>query len=134
MTPALLPARLARRIAPASGCWIWTGARQSRGYGCTSIAGKRALVHRVAYQALVGPIPDDLQIDHLCRVKACCNPAHLEPVTGLVNRQRAAALVTECRHGHPFTPENTYRTPRGARECRTCRSAQFVRRRAAGGA
>src|SRR5690606_13797613 len=62
-------------------CWEWTGALNSRGYGCVGIDSKRYLTHRVAYEALVGPIPEGLTIDHLCRNKVCCNPAHLEPVT-----------------------------------------------------
>lgn len=56
-------------------CWLWTGCLNSCGYGCWAVNGKSQLTHRLAYEALVGPIPEGLTIDHLCRVRACCNPA-----------------------------------------------------------
>lgn len=84
------------------------------------------VVHRVTYQLLVGPIPEGLELDHLCEVKACCNPEHLEPVTHAENlrrcrysRERSASDT--CTKGHVYTPENTYRYPNGARACRECR-------------
>jgi HNH endonuclease len=63
------------------GCWRWTGARHPEGYGIFRENGRRFLAHRWSYEHHVGPIPDDLQLDHLCRVRACVNPDHLEPVT-----------------------------------------------------
>lgn len=72
-------------------CWNWQGARQSRGYGSFGIApGRTALAHRVAYEAMVGPIPDGMTLDHLCENKVCVNPAHLEPVTREENTRRHA--------------------------------------------
>ncbi|TDD77726.1 HNH endonuclease [Actinomadura rubrisoli] len=86
---------------------------------------KNVVVHRFVYESLVGPIPEGLVLDHLCRVRACCNPAHLEPVTDRVNILRGASITaanarkTHCDHGHEFTSQNTYRH-RGRRLCRAC--------------
>jgi len=104
-----------------STCWIWTAHRDAKGYG--SFESRRA--HRVAYEMMVGPIPDGLQIDHLCRVTSCVNPKHLEPVTLAENLRRAAAARTRCKRGHEFTPENTYydRAHGNARLCRECTRA-----------
>lgn len=115
------------------GCWVWTAGRTSNGYGKFWVDGHTLVAHRLAYQELVGPIPDRMQLDHLCRNRACVNPAHLEPVTARVNNLRGVghaalnALKDRCNNGHPFTPENTYRRRdgRGQRQCRTCaREAQ----------
>jgi hypothetical protein len=85
-------------------------------------------VHRWLYQQKVGPI-GDLQLDHLCRVRHCINPAHLEPVTGRENVIRGlapilarlrAALITHCRYGHPFEGANVYVSSRGVRQCKEC--------------
>lgn len=103
-----------------AGCWLWTGALNSRGYGCVGRDGRRFLTHRYAYEALVGTIPEGLTIDHLCGVKACCNPEHLEPVSGAENTRRARALLTHCPRGHEYTAENTYRNGAGHRYCREC--------------
>jgi hypothetical protein len=88
----------------------------------------------VAHELIVGPIPEDREIDHLCRVRNCVNPEHLEIVTKGENLRRGwearRALVIECRRGHPFNDENTYLPPRGGRECRTCRREVLRRFRA----
>lgn len=107
-----------------NGCWNWTGARNSTGYGCVGVNGRRYLTHRFAYEHLVGPIPDGLTIDHLCRNKVCCNPEHLEPVTAAQNNRRAAALITHCRHGHPLAGDNLLITSAGRRNCRECTNAR----------
>lgn len=79
-----------RIMFPKSGCWLWTGPVTNSGYGTASAEGSRAKgVHRVMYEWFVGPIPKGLELDHLCRVKNCCRPDHLEPVTRLVNVRRA---------------------------------------------
>ena len=110
----------------ASGdCWEWTGSIRN-GYGRVWADGRRRTIHRVIWEALVGPIPDGLEIDHLCRNTICCNPDHLEPVTRSVNVQRGIkrngrADRTHCPQGHPYSGENLYIPERGGRGCRTCR-------------
>lgn len=106
-----------------SGCWIWTACTHQFGYGEFRFRGKCARAHRVAYELLVGPIPEGLTIDHLCRVRNCVNPAHLEPVTFAENVRRGAAAITHCPHGHEYTEANTLHQ-RGRRNCRTCRRAR----------
>ena len=121
-----LPEWLDGRVTVSeSGCWLWAGAKQTRGYGSlTNGAGGTQLAHRWVYQSMVGAIPAGLTIDHLCMVKACVNPEHLEPVTAGENVRRAGLVArarnTHCGKGHEFTAENTYIDPRGRRACRTC--------------
>lgn len=79
-----------RTIQSPDGCWEWVGTITNSGYGSLSDSGQ-VLAHRFAYELLVGPIPEGLQIDHLCNVRNCVNPAHLEPVTGLENMRRMSA-------------------------------------------
>lgn len=112
-----------------SGCWQWTGHLTRDGYGSQH-------PHRTAYEEFVGPIPDGLQIDHLCRNRACCNPEHLEAVTPRQNTHRGYgpaglnARKTHCDKGHALTVENTYvhppTSPRaGRRTCRECLRASW---------
>lgn len=92
-----LPERFWRRVQEQEGgCWLWVGT-VDRGYGLLSVDGKTVRAHRYSYETLVGPIPDGLQIDHLCRNRGCVNPAHLEPVTQVENIRRgdAAKLAVE---------------------------------------
>lgn len=105
------------------GCWIWQG-RQIKGYGTASMG---RLAHRVAYQEMVGDIPTGLELDHLCRTPLCVNPDHLEPVTRDENRRRHIATITHCKHGHEFTPENTYLRDGYRRQCRACNREQVRR-------
>lgn len=113
-------------------CWLWKGNPSQTGYGYFWYAKKKRLAHRFVYEWLVGPIPDGLVIDHLCRRRICVNPAHLETVTDRVNILRGEGpparnvLKNICGHGHPLDDENTYWYPNGERGCRTCR-AQWVR-------
>lgn len=141
--PEPLFVSLARHIAPEpfSGCWLWMGAIRTDGYGSIRVGGKSRYAHRVCFEVNRGPIPNGLELDHLCRTRCCVNPAHLEPVTRRVNvvrgnapaqlvkrnKERGAA-VTHCLAGHPYTPENTGRTWPGSRYCRTCNRVRGAER------
>jgi hypothetical protein len=111
------------------GCWRWTGAHIPQGYGHFKAAGHSSRrVHRVSYEVFVGPIPDGLQLDHLCGIRDCINPEHLEVVTPAENVARWARAITHCPQGHPFTAENSYHGKNGegyrSRQCRICKKAQ----------
>ena len=108
-------------------CWIWRGTLGHDGYGRLSGWGGRIIqVHRYAYERFVGPIPAGLLLDHLCRIRACCNPAHLEAVTHKTNILRGVgggavnARKTHCKHGHLLEGENLYLEPNGKRRCMAC--------------
>lgn len=110
-------------------CWEWNGARDPAGYGQLTYRKRSWKAHRWVWTTLVGPIPEGLTIDHLCRNPGCVNPDHLEPVTQQVNTLRGYGMggrharKTHCHRGHPFNDENTYVFPDGRRDCRTCRAA-----------
>jgi hypothetical protein len=112
------------------GCVLWTGAKDGKGYGQFCFGKKRFQAHRVAYEKLVGPISEGLQIDHLCRRRACVNPAHLEPVTPRVNYMRGIgqsainAMKTHCPRGHPLSDENLLASVFPKRVCLTCTNAR----------
>ncbi|MEV0115551.1 HNH endonuclease signature motif containing protein [Streptomyces sp. NPDC050844] len=120
---------LAKVAAGNGGCWHWTGHIKPNGYGQVTVGGRKFNAHRFAYEALRGPIPDGLVIDHLCRNRRCVNPDHLEPVTHQTNALRGIgptarnAKATHCVRGHDFDAANTYITPNGARQCRACHAA-----------
>lgn len=146
-SPDMLPDFMPRKVTvDADGCWLWQGAKTKAGYGLKHIrrpdgGSQSTTAHRAAWLALVGPIPEGLQVDHLCRVRACVNPAHLEPVTPRENLLRADGLLasqlarTHCPHGHPYDEENTYpsykRGGKPHRVCKTCRRKQMRRINAA---
>src|SRR3990172_4635332 len=112
-----------------SGCMIWMGATQDKGYGTVKWNGKTARVHRLIYTLLKGTIPLGMTLDHLCRVRCCVNPDHLEVVTGKENTLRGIGLSaiharkTHCIHGHNFT-EKAVCMYEGARVCIAC---QYIR-------
>jgi hypothetical protein len=111
-----------------AGCWWWTRATNAGGYGVVGKGGRGAgnmLAHQAVYRLLVGPIPDGLEPDHLCRNPPCCNPDHLEIVTPRENvmrgysRSRRNAERTTCNYGHPWTPDNIYWNGK-YRRCKEC--------------
>ena len=116
---------------PNSGCWLWGGATDHEGYGTFRVKTRTVRAHRVAYEIFTGPIPGDLVIDHLCRVRCCVNPDHLEPVTFLENIRRGSRILngptTQCKRGHPIDHKNLYVDPRGKRDCRKCRNEATIR-------
>lgn len=122
-----LPAHFWKSVNKTEACWLWTGSITWDGYGRF---GKYDTAHRAAYRALVGPIPSDLQVDHLCCTRNCVNPAHLELVTFAENIQRAVERRTACRKGHPRTPENWVADYEGGYRCRPCHDAAKARYRA----
>ncbi len=121
---------------PECGCFVWLGEYNSNGYGRFRVGRKWILAHRFAYSQAYGAIPYRLDLDHVCRVRGCVNPAHLEPVTRRENLLRGTGFVavnarkTHCPQGHEFNAENTYyppRTNRIERACRACRREQQKR-------
>jgi hypothetical protein len=120
---------MADKVLVGDDCWEWTGARTTAGYGNVSPGNKQTVLsHRVMYELLVDPIPDGLELDHLCRNRACVRPAHLEPVTHQENcRRGAGGPKSHCKHGHPWDEANTWIRKEGTRECRTCRRVALRR-------
>src|ERR1035437_9785011 len=115
------------KVEVADSCWLWTDPLDRDGYARFYWNGRTMGAHRVAYEQFIGPISDGLVIDHLCRVRHCVNPEHMEVVTNRENLRRGESFSakkkrqTECIHGHPFTSENTYIRPdNGCRQCREC--------------
>lgn len=120
-------------------CWTWSGWINPQGYGFFSGGHVQQYAHRYAYQLLVGPIAAGLQLDHVCHSRdqaciegpaclhrRCCNPAHLEPVTSVVNMKRSVGRRLACRRGHPWVASNIYSRPdTGSRTCRTCAQLRY---------
>lgn len=107
---------------PVTRCWLWQGVLDDYGYGRFWLHGKEFQAHRVLYEVAHGPIPKGLVIDHICRVKHCVNPDHLEAVTQKENTLRGlrGRQITHCMRGHEFTETNTRTTADGRRVCRAC--------------
>jgi hypothetical protein len=137
---------LAKRVINSDGCWVWTGCASNGNhsatpYGYMSVDGRETVVHRIAHEVWIGPIPDGLDVDHViargCRSTLCFNPAHLEAVTPRVNVLRGIgpsainAAKTTCNQGHPFDEANTYTRPSGKRDCRICNRRRVAEWRAA---
>lgn len=138
-----LAVRFDEKVCPAaSGCIEWIGSITTAGYGVLWVDGRDQMAHRISWEIHKGPIPEGLQIDHLCRNTKCVNPDHLEPVTPGENIRRSPnappavnARKTHCRAGHELSGANldTYALSKGRRSCRTCARArwmEYYRRRA----
>lgn len=126
-----LPDRIFEKIhfEPNTGCWLWTASRTPKGYGRVRLSHPRRMMesaHRVVYELLVGPIPDGREIDHLCRVRHCVNPSHLQPVEQRTNLLRGISPCaingrkTHCIRGHPLSGPNL-RLVKLGRGCRACK-------------
>lgn len=119
---------LATKIVAGDGCWEWDGAKMPSGRGKVVWRGRNWLAYRAVYSWLVGPIPEGLTLDHLCRNTGCVRPAHLEPVSQRTNTLRGLAPTavnarkTHCRKGHALCGDNLvpHNLKRGQRLCRTC--------------
>lgn len=126
-TPNII--RLINSIEREGECWIWQKSINAKGYGKSHlwVGGKSVnkVAHRLAYELIVGEIPAGLALDHLCGVRACVNPMHLEPVTTEENNRRMRSKRTKCKRGHELSDDNVYLRdlPTGAvgRVCKTCR-------------
>jgi hypothetical protein len=131
-----------RLVRDSSGCWLWTGSCTHNGYGTVGVkredgSWSRAYVHRLTFLWANGPIPPKLDLDHLCRVRHCANPNHLEPVTrgentrrGLLPsmiRARFLRDVKACKNGHAFDAENTIWRKTGGRACRKCAQLRSIK-------
>ena len=117
------------KVEKSEGCWTWTASRDPIGYGTFGFDGKVRKAHRVAYVLAFGEIPEGHHILHSCDNPPCVNPAHLRSGTRKDNMQDALkrgrhfqANQTACKRGHPLDDINTYLTPDGRRNCRTCRA------------
>lgn len=121
-----LAARFFSKVTRTESCWLWAATVIANGYGQFWANGRMRYAHRVAYEMLVGAIPDGMQLDHLCRNRRCVNPKHLEPVAARVNTLRGESFAavnaakTHCAKGHAFDEHNTRRTKSGNRVCRSC--------------
>lgn len=118
---------LTKVIAGPNCCWQWTGSKQQQGYGFFWNGERSVVAHRASYEMFVGPIPEGLQLDHLCRNTSCVNPQHLEPVTAQENTLRgtspavAKSQQTHCKRGHALTGDNVGIQTRGTRYCKACK-------------
>ena len=104
-------------------CWLWNKSSGSHGYGQSWDGKRNVLAHRIAWcLEHMKQIPGDMTIDHICRVRRCCNPSHLRLLSNLDNaRDNGNATKTHCPHGHEYSKENTYIQPsNNSRRCRTC--------------
>lgn len=127
-----LPPTFLSKVEITPTCWLWTASKTSHGYGVWWDGTRTRMAHRAAYEILVGPISGGLPLDHLCRVRHCVRPDHLEPVTHQVNILRGVgatarnARKSRCPQGHLYAGDNVYIDSGGRRRCATCRPAPTV--------
>ena len=127
-SPNHLGTSIAGRIDASGDCWEWTGPTDKRGYARVCYKGTLFYVHRLMWTVLVGAIPEDRYIDHLCRNTSCVNPDHLEVVTHAENVRRGMtgkvnhrnSRKTHCPQGHPYSGKNLWVSKDGHRQCRRC--------------
>jgi hypothetical protein len=118
--------RFMAKVHKTNSCWLWIASIRPDGYGSYSAYGASRLAHRVSYEIHVGPIPEGLTLDHLCRNRACVNPDHLDPCSLEENVKRSPIFHsnrTHCPQGHPYDEANTIRRRRDGgwrRDCRAC--------------
>ena len=120
--------RIARYVEPVteSGCWLWIGTIEANGYGRLRVGKRKLLAHRVLFSIHRGRLGDTDYLDHLCRVRCCVNPDHLEIVDFRTNVLRGIgpsaknARKTHCPLGHPYDDTNTHIEHGGGRKCRAC--------------
>lgn len=119
--------RFWKKVRKTKTCWLWTAMKDQNGYGRTRYKGRPSVpAHRVAYELEVGPIPEGLELDHLCRNTSCVNPSHLEPVTHAENIRRGYAAQSHCRSGeHRMVEGNIVVDENGHRLCRQCAKSRF---------
>lgn len=119
-----LEQRFWSKVQKTDSCWNWLGGKNTRGYGHIEVNYKKISAYRLSYQLIKGKIPENKEIDHLCRNHACVNPDHLEAVTHKENVRRGDvskynSIKTHCPQGHPYSGDNLYNN-NGRRHCKTC--------------
>lgn len=123
------------KVTKTDKCWLWDGCVDRGGYGEVGYESRKVMVHRLVYELLVGNIPEKYEIDHLCKVRNCINPDHLEAVTRAENCRRSDspwaknARKTHCKQGHEFDEINTYYIRTGGRSCKTCSRNNVAKKR-----
>ena len=138
---ALGPKFAERFVVSDDGCWLWVAGKDNNGYGQFWVKPRTRRAHQLAYEAVHGPVPNGLELDHICRKPACINPDHLRAVTHYENVMcgfgvgARAARQERCKHGHDLTPENLVKTSGTRRMCLLCHRrralAYYHRQRAA---